>query len=275
MKTRFITGIFILMIFIGLPIQGNAQDDNRPEFVAISYTAWSGTPGDETASREEWHALAKEYNEKVTMKNEFVRGTVVLTHMYTPKSSDLLLVTTYNNWGDIEKAQDRNDELEEQAWPDKTARMAFMNKLDRYYSNKHSDEIYATTPGAKYPAERTDTTRVIYMQKFYRAFPEDGTTEEFEALNKEYLEKVTHKNPNLIAFYPMQHGWGADNREIVHVYVLESLEDLSKMNQAWDALEEAAWPKEADRKAFFKKYDRYFTGVHGDFIYSSIPGVSK
>ncbi len=275
MKTKLLTGIFILFLFLSFSVQGIAQDITRPEYVAFAYTAWNFGLDDETANPEQWTALSKEYNEKVTMKNEFIRSTAVLSHMYTPDNADVVFVTTYNTWADIEKAQARNEALEAAAWPDKAAREAFMKKMNRYVVHQHSDEIYATTEGAKFPSAQTDSSRVVYIQKLYRAYPDDGTTEEYEALNKEYLEKVTHKNPHLIAFYPMQHGWGADNREVVHVYILRSFSDLGELNKAWDSLEAAAWPDEAKRKAFFKKYDRYFNGHHGDYIYSSMPGVSK
>lgn len=275
MKTRFITGFFILTMLLSFSIQGNAQDRDRPQFVAFSTTAWNMDLDDEKASPEEWTALSKEYNEKVTMKNDYIRSTSVLRHMYTADNAEVIFITTYNSWDDIEKAQDKNDELEEAAWPDKKARMAFMDKMNRYVVNKHSDEIYATTPGAKLNPDLKDTNRVVYIQKVYRAYPADGSAEEYTALSLEYAENVTQKNPHLLAYYPMQHAWGADNTEVLHVYVLNSMEDLVALNRSWDALEEAAWPDEAKRKAFFKKFDRYFNGHHGDFIYSSIPGISK
>lgn len=275
MKTRNAVGILSLLFFFTATLMLHAQDNTRPAFITMTHTAWNFDLDDDTSSPKEWMDLSKEYNEKVTMKNEFVRGTVVLTHMYTGDNSDVILVTTYNSWEDIEKAQDRNSELEKAAWPDEAARNEFFKKHDRYYVHKHSDEIYVPIDGAKFPAEQKDTSRVIYIQKVYKAFPEDGSMEEYMALNSEYFEKVTHKNPHLYAFYPLAHAWGADNTEELHIYVLESMEDLIGLNRAWDALEEAAWPDEAERKAFFEKYDRYFTGRHGDYIYSSIAGVSK
>jgi hypothetical protein len=73
----------------------------------------------------------------------------------------------------------------------------------------------------------------------------------------------------------MRHAWGSDNREFVHVYVVESLCDVGEMNQSTGGLVQAAWPDEAARSAFFEKYDKYFTGRHGDYIFSSIPEVAK
>jgi hypothetical protein len=275
MKTINVMGMSLLLFLSCLCLPGYAQENTRPEFVGITRTHWNLQLDDATASDEEWEALTKEYNEKVTKKNEFIMSTAILSHMYTDDNSEVLLITTYKNWDAIEKAQARNTELENAAWPDKTAREALFKKADRYFVNRHSDEIYRTIEGAKIPAAPSDSSMVAYMQKTYLAFPADGTTEEFNALHKEYLEKTVHKNPHIIAFYPLRHGWGADNREIVTFSIVKSFGDVGAMNQAIGGLIEKGWPDETARKAFFKKYDRYFTGQHGDYIYSTIPGVSK
>jgi hypothetical protein len=252
-----------------------AQDDARPQFVVITTAHWNLSLDDDTATPEAWAAFEKDYLEKVTKKNEFIMSTAVLRHMYTADNSEALFVATYRTWDDIEKAQARTTELEKAAWPDDAARRAAFNKQDRYYTGEHSDEIYATLPGAKLPAEQVDTSRVAYFQKVYRAYPADGEPGEFEKLRMEYAEKVIHKNPHILAYYPMGHAWGANNRELVDVYIVASLADVAEMNTAIADLEKAAWPDEAKRKAFFKKYDRYFTGQHGDYLYTTIPGVSK
>jgi hypothetical protein len=255
--------------------QAIAQDNDRPEYVIITTAHWNLALDDDSATREAWTAFEKEYLEKVTKKNEYIMSTAVLNHMYTADNSEVLFVTTYPTWEDIEKAQARNTELEKSAWPDDAARRAAFQKQDRYYTGMHSDEIYATLPGAKIPAEQVDSSRVAYFQKVYRAYPADGQPGEFETLRMEYAEKVIHKNPNILAYYPMGHAWGANNRELVDVYIVASLADVAAMNAATADLEKAAWPDEAKRKAFFKKFDKYFTGQHGDYLYMTIPGVSK
>jgi hypothetical protein len=255
--------------------QLNAQDNARPEFVVLTRTHWNmdkNLPDDDGA---EWEALEKEYLEKVTKKNDLVMSTELLTHFYTADNSEVILVGTYRNWNDIEAAQDKYDELEKAAWPDEAKRKAFHSKLDKYYENRHSDEIYATQDGAKISAMPSDSSMVIYMQKVYMAFPEDGTRAEFEQLRLEYNKNVIQKNPFIHAYYPLRHAWGADNREFVNVYVVKSFCDISEMNKATAGLVAAAWPDETKRKAFMKKYNRYYSGVHGDYIYSSNPQVSK
>ncbi len=255
--------------------QLNAQDDMRPAFVTLTTTHWNMDPNLPDDDGAEWEALEKEYLEKVTKKNEHVMGTAFLTHFYTADNSEVINVATYKTWNDIEAAQDRNDELEKAAWPDEAKRKAFHAKLDKYYENRHADEIYATQDGAKLSASRMDSSMVIYMQKTYLAFPEDGTNEEFEQLRMEYNRNVIQKNPHIVAYYPMRHAWGADNREFINVYVVKSFCEVGEMNSAIGGLVEAAWPDEAKRKEFMKKYNRYYTGVHGDYIYTSNPDVSK
>jgi len=275
MKTLLKLWVALLLL---TPLAGTqllAQDENRPDFVVMTTAHWNMDLAEGEGSPEEWRALEQEYLEKVTKKNEHIMGTAVLRHLYTADNTEAIFVATYKTWADIEQAQARNTELEKAAWPDDVARRAFMDKQGKYYTATHSDEIYATLPGAKLPSAQVDTSRVIYIQKVYRAYPKDAKNSEFQAMRMEYAEKVIQKNPYLLAYYPLAHAWGACSNEMLNVYVVASMADVPKLNQAWTGLEEAAWPDKAARDAWFKKYDTYFTGVHGDYIYSTIPGVSK
>jgi hypothetical protein len=181
----------------------------------------------------------------------------------------------YKNWADIEKAQTRTGELVEEGWPDEDAREAYFKKRDAYYVNLHSDEIYRTMPGAKFPDTPSTEPMIIYFQKQHLAFPEDGSTKEVQALRKEFQESVIHKNPMIKAYYNLRHGWGADNREVIDIFVLESLADVEKYGEENGKLIDAHWPDEEKRKEFFKSYNKYFTGWHGDFIYQNVPELSK
>jgi hypothetical protein len=230
-----------------------------------------GNPG-------EWMELEKEYHEKVTMKNELILGSQFLNHFYTADNSEVVLVTAYGSWEAINDAGARTEELVEAAWPDEAARDAFFKKKDSYYVNIHSDEIYATLPNTKpFVADSTnsDKSMIIYIQKEHLAFPEDGSNEEIAALAKEFAEAVEHKNSNIKGYYTYRHRWGSDNREVIRARVFESLEDLAASNAKTQELIEAHWPDEAARDAFFEKYDKYFTGWHGDFIYRNVPELVK
>ena len=275
MKTLLSTlmGALILLPMTFSKVQ--AQDDDRPGFVVFTRTHWNMTLPDSEESRKDWYDHEKEYLDKVTMKNDHVMGTSVLRHVYTEDNSEVILVSVYKTWNDIELASAKYDELEAAAWPNRNDRRAFFREWNKYYENRHSDEIYETLAGAKLPAQPNDSSVIVYIQKVYRAYPEDGTNAEFEALRLEYAQKVIHKNPYVKAYYPMRHAWGSDNRELVDVFIVDSVCDVAMMNQSYDDLENAAWPNEKDRKAFFEKLDKYYSGQHGDYIYATIPGVSK
>ena len=201
-------------------------------------------------------------------------GASMARHQYTADNTEMLQVTVYRNWGDIKSAAERSEELVKAAWPDEKARKAYFKKADSYYTTIHSDEIYYTMPNAKIGASSTEP-RLLYMQKRHFAFPEEGSVEEFQALNKEYTEAVIHKNSHVIGYYPMRHAWGADKRDFIEVFVVNSMADLEASNDARGDLVKSHWTDEAARKAFFKKSGKYFTGFHADYIYETIPELSK
>lgn len=275
MKTFKTLMLIALILCPALIVETTAQEENRPGFVIMTRTHWNFDVEATDELIEEWEAMETEYLDKVIRKNEHIMSALALQHYYTGDNTELILVSTYKTWDDIAKAQERTMALEEEGWPDEAARKEFFRKMDNNYVNIHSDEIYRTIPGAKFPPGEMDTSMVVYIQKVHRAFPEDGTSEEFDAVRAEYTEKVIHKNPYVVAYYPLRHAWGSDNREMLHIYVVSSLCDIEAMNQSVGGLVEAAWPDEAARKAFMDKYNKYFTGVHGDYIYTTIPEMTK
>ena len=174
----------------------------------------------------------------------------------------------------IDKAADRNEELSKEAWSDDEERKAYFNKRNAYYSNLHSDEIYATMSGAKVLQEPTKDM-ILYLRTSHFAFPEDGTNDEFKTLRSEFNEKVIHKNELIKGYYPGAHVYGADRTEFVEAFFFDSTADLDKMFDRNDELRNEAWPDEEARKERGKKAGKYFTGVHGDAIYTMVYGLSK
>lgn len=275
MKTSKIHLFGMSFIFMLLSFSLFSQDQ-IPQYLTVTTTHWDLENTD--GSPDEWLALEKEYHEKVTMKNELILASQFLTHFYTADNSEVVLVSAYGSWADIEKAQERTQELEEAAWPDEAVRDELAKKREAYYINIHSDEIYNILPNTKLvvlDSTNNDKSMIYYVQKLHLAFPEDGSNDEIAALAKELIENSDHKNPLVKGLYNSRHGWGADNRELVQVRVFESLADLAESNAKSQELIEAHWPDEAARDAFFEKYDKYFTGWHGDFIYRNVPELRK
>lgn len=106
---------------------------------------WYQATNLDSAARADRNTLLKEYFTKVTMKNEFVLHQWSMNHFFTDDSREFIIISEYANWGDIEKAHDRDNELEKQAWPDAQKRNDFMKKMESYFTG-HKDAIYSGLP---------------------------------------------------------------------------------------------------------------------------------
>ncbi len=272
-KQLFSAIVLALLLFSTTTIL--AQDDapKAPEFVTVTTNHWNMDKEDFKMS--EWKAAAKEYFEKVTMKNEFIMGASTHMHNMTADNTELMNVQTFASWEDIGKFGDRSSELEKEAWPDETKRKAFLKNLNSYYANEHSDEIYAPIPGAKFMNEKPTKDMVTYIRKSHFAFPEDGTNEEFKKLRMEGNAAIVQKNEYVKAYYPNVHAWGSDKTEYIEAFFLDSLSDLDKMFDRSDELMKEAYPDTEANKAQGKAWRSYFTGVHGDYLYTFIHDLSK
>lgn len=271
MKANLRHLVVLTCLFIG--ISGTLRAQERPQFLTVTTIHWNME--NEDFSMDEWKAVEKEYFEKVTMKNEFIVYATVLNHFFTEDNTEIKIVQGYSSWENIVKAQERSDELAKAAWPNEKDMEAFFNKQSAYYSHMHSDEIYSTLDGAKDFTEKPSKPMVYYVRKSHLAFPEDGTTEEIQALRKEYKENVIDKNQYLKAYYPSRHAWGSDGRDFIEAFVVESLGDLALYMEENQKLEKAHWPDDKKADEFFEKMDKYMTGFHADYIYRHVPELSK
>jgi len=274
MKTtkHYFFAIATLLLF-NLSVFAQDEEPKRPMYVTATTMHWNMDKED--FDMKEWIALEKEYLEKVTMKNELVMGSHYYMHRYTADNRELILVRTFASWADIDKAGERDTELINEAWPDEDARKAFFKNQDSYYAPFHSDEIYATMSGAKVMTEDAGEDMVLYVRKRHFANPEDGSNEEFNELRDEFLENVIHKNELIKGYYPNSHAWGSDKTEYVEAFLFNSMADLDSFGERSGELVEEHWPDEAEREEMRKKGGKYFTGVHGDYIYSLIEELAK
>jgi hypothetical protein len=82
------------------------------------------------------------------------------------------------------------------------------------------------------------------------------------------------KNKYIKGFFVHAHRWGADARDRTEVGVYNNLADIEKAFDENERLVKAHWPDEEKRKAFFKDFNKMFSG-HGDYIYTNVPKLSK
>lgn len=264
-KNKFLVLGMLIYAFL-LSVNISAQEQPQPVYITIT-TMYRNLDTDQT----DWRKTEQEYYDKVTSKNQLIIGTEILNHYYTANSSEVLHVTVYKNWEDIEKSGDITDELISKAWPDEKARKAFFDKQSGYYTKRHSDEIYTSQPAVGEKELKTDSKKpmIVYIRRSQLSMNGQGKG------MKEYNEKVTMKNPYVKGYYPYRHAWGSDSRDFMEAFLFDSFSDIEKSSDKDDELTKAAWPKEADRKAFFDEMDKAFTGLHGDYIYRNEPTMSK
>lgn len=259
--------LFLLTVFSGFA-QDNAEEEFQPVFITVTTSHWNPDPD---VSFDDWMATEKEYFDKVTMKNDLILSSGYYTHYFTPDNSEILIVNVYKNWEDIEKAGEKNNELAEAAWPDENARTAFFDKQGKYYSPKHSDEIYVSLPFTMEVTDNSDEPRIVYVRNSQMALSGEGKP----GLFKEYFEKVTKKNPLIKGYYTHRHRWGSDSQQFSEAYFFDNFADIEKSFDETEKLENQAWPDEAEREEFMKNRNKIFTGKHGDYIYMTVPGLMK
>ena len=114
---------------------------------------------------------------------------------------------------------------------------------------------------------QTPQGNAVIITNLERAFPENGSTAEFDSLTHQFQIKVWDKNPLVISHKTVRHWWGHDNREVIDITEVKTWEDIPKAMQKNDELFMAAWPTKEARASFNKAYDKYFTGKHSDEIY--------
>jgi hypothetical protein len=134
--------LFVAAISFFAPFLLAAQSEQGTVFsVQTQYLTHQLDSNERVALR----ALLREYHEKVTLKNEYVKSERTMYHFWTDDSRELITITEYADWGAIEKAGERAEALEAAAWPDASKRSEFMKKLFGYFTH-HKDALYNSVP---------------------------------------------------------------------------------------------------------------------------------
>ncbi|MCF6167948.1 hypothetical protein [Lutibacter sp.] len=250
-----------------LTIKVNAQEEKKEEFKPVYITVTTAhRSSDPDVDYSDWLKTEQEYFDKVTMKNDLIIGSGYYFHYFTSDDSEVKLVSVYKTWEDIEKSSKVTNDLINEGWPDEDERKAFFDKQNSYYSPMHSDEIYASLPFQKDYTTQSKEPMIFYVKVNKQGDGGKGF--------KEYFENVTQKNTYIKGYYTHRHRWGANSRDAVEVFALESLSDIEKMFEENSKLVKEHWSDEGKRKEFFKEYNKIFSG-HGDYILTNVPELAK
>ncbi len=139
MKTiKSILGALFIMTFF-FTTCGFAQDGHY-----YTVTTWKlQVPQD--GSRDELNGLMKEFSEKVVFKNEKIISEKVMHHISGADLRDVVIISEYASWNDIDGANTRQSELMNTAWSNEDERTTFFKTWNKYIIT-HSDEIYQEMP---------------------------------------------------------------------------------------------------------------------------------
>ena len=133
----FSLAVMLLLTFF-ISSQVNAQDED-PHVYTVTTTEFTFPDGGSSAA---WDSLNTLYMDNVIKKNEYIISQRVLRHMWGNNSLDLVFITEYKSFTDIEKGQNRTAELFRETWATSEERQAYNKAVGKYFGNRHSDEIY-------------------------------------------------------------------------------------------------------------------------------------
>ncbi len=111
---------------------------------------------------------------------------------------------------------------------------------------------------------------VFVMTRFERAFPVDGSANELDSLTQIMMDNSYKNNPYVVSYKTVRHWWGNDNRDFIQILEVKSWDDIEKASEESNNQFMKAMPDKAERQAFSKAYDKYFTGKHSDEIYREV-----
>lgn len=100
-------------------------------------------------SQRELDSLTVLFSEKCLAQNEFVVSYKNIRHFWGHNNTDFIQIVEVKSWEDIEKANNKTNELFRKAWPTSEDRKKYNDANGKYFTGKHSDEIYSEVVAPK------------------------------------------------------------------------------------------------------------------------------
>ena len=137
MKPLIVVSFLLILVFA----QGNKLYAQTPQGNVVIITNHERA-FPENASMAEFDSLTNQYQVKVWDKNPYVISHKTVRHWWGHDNRDVIEITEVKAWEDIPKALDKSNELFMEAWSTKEARDKFNKAYNKFFTGKHSDEIY-------------------------------------------------------------------------------------------------------------------------------------
>ncbi len=129
---------FVMLLWFAEGSELLAQSAQGNAFVVTNLEAAFPEDG----KMAEFDSLTHLYQINVWDRNPFVISHKIIRHWWGNNNRDIIEITEIKSWEDIPKAMQKSNELFEEVWSSKEARDKFNKAYDKYFTGKHSDEIY-------------------------------------------------------------------------------------------------------------------------------------
>ena len=130
--------LFLIALFISLGSPAYAQESQNNVVVMTNFERAFPDEG----SARELDSLAQIVMDNSYKNNPYVISYGVVRHFWGHNSRDFIQMITVKSFEDINKAEDEGNKEFMKAMPDKADRQAFGKAYSKYFTGKHSDEIY-------------------------------------------------------------------------------------------------------------------------------------
>ena len=131
--------LFLFTFFVSMNSSVLAQEAQGNVFVVTNFER--AFPDD--GSARELDSLTTLYVDKCFgADNQYVVSCKVLRHWWGHDNRDFIQIVEVKSWDDVTKANQRANELFMKAWPTEQSKDEFNNANNKYFTGKHSDEIY-------------------------------------------------------------------------------------------------------------------------------------
>jgi len=138
MHSLFKTVSMVLLVFLFAGATAIAQPSGG--YIIIINNAELSLSGE--GSLSEFDSLNSLYNKNVLAKNELIITYRTYSHYYGHDNREFITMIETDGWEKVIYVNERNTELFEEFWSTPKARDEFNEAYNRYFTGKHSDEIY-------------------------------------------------------------------------------------------------------------------------------------
>ena len=130
----------ILLVVFAICFTGTILAQDREGNIVVVTTM--ETKSNPDGSVAEFDSLNQLFTDKVLKKNDLILSSKTVRHMWGHNNRDFVVMYEVKDWADVIKANEMNDDLFEKSWSTKEDRKAFNKAWNKYFTGKHSDEIY-------------------------------------------------------------------------------------------------------------------------------------